>query len=285
MSLYGKDDSNANKTKAGIGVAASSQAKTIVFIDDTEAQLAENKARGVSSPGWHSFYTYTDCHGKTRYKSELLVSIAGPEANASETQSDDTIGADITSVITPGTVANATTYAPSGAVATFTSNGAADGSRTAGTYTVTNAAGSSSGTGADFTVVVAANGTPTVTQVSGGTGYANSETITIADASLGGGGGAAVVLTVTAATAAHTFSISGASSTGSGASLTYQWQKAESGSTNYADLSGKTSATLALTALTAAADNGDKYRCRINNSIGGVEKTTTAGTLTVLDRT
>ena len=285
MSLYGKDDSNANKTKAGIGVAASSQAKTIVFIDDTEAQLAENKARGVSSPGWHSFYTYTDMHGKTRYKSELLVSIAGPEANASETQSDDTIGADITSVITPGTVANATTYAPSGAVATFTSNGAADGSRTAGTYTVTDAAGNASGTGADFTVVVAANGTPTVTQVSGGSGYANSETITIADASLGGGGGAAVVLTVTAATAAHTFSISGASSTGSGASLTYQWQKAESGSTNYADLSGKTSATLALTALTAAADNGDKYRCRINNSIGGVEKTTTAGTLTVLDRT
>ena len=285
MSLYGKDDSNANKTKAEIGVAASSNTKTIVCIDDTEAQLAENKARGVSSPGWHSFYTYTDMHGHTRTKSELLVSIAGPEANASETQSDDTIGADITSVITPGTVANATTYAPSGAVATFTSNGAADGSRTAGTYTVTDAAGNASGTGADFTVVVAANGTPTVTQVSGGSGYANSETITIADASLGGGGGAAVVLTVTAATAAHTFSISGASSTGSGASLTYQWQKAESGSTNYADLSGKTSATLALTALTAAADNGDKYRCRINNSIGGVEKTTTAGTLTVLDRT
>ena len=51
MSLYGKDDSNANKTKAGIGVAASSNTKTIVFIDDTEAQLAENKARGVSSPG------------------------------------------------------------------------------------------------------------------------------------------------------------------------------------------------------------------------------------------
>ena len=166
MSLYGKDDSNANKTKAGIGVAASSNTKTIVFIDDTEAQLAENKARGVSSPGWHSFYTYTDMHGKTRTKSELLVSIAGPEANASETQSDDTIGADITSTITPGTVANVTTFAPAGAVATFTDNGGADGSRTAGTYTVTNAAGNASGTGADFTVVVAANGTPTVTLVS-----------------------------------------------------------------------------------------------------------------------
>ena len=286
MSLYGKDDSNANKTKAGIGVSGSSQTKTIVFIDDTEAQLAENKARGVGSPGWYSFFTYTDMHGHTRYKSEQLVSITDPEANASETQSDDTIGADITSVITPGTVADATTYAPSGAVAVFSSNGAADGSRTAGTYTVTNAAGSSSGTGADFTVVVAANGTPTVTLVSGGTGYVDNETIAIADSSLGGGGGAAVTVTVTAAaTAAATFTLSGASSTGAGATLTYQWQRAESGSTNFKDLSGKTSAnTGSLTGLTVAADNGAKYRCVVNNSIGGVTKISTAGTLTVTDR-
>ena len=287
MSLYGKDDSNANKTKAGIGVAGSSQAKTIVFIDDTEAQLASNKARGVGSPGWYSFFTYTDMHGNTRYKSEQLVSITDPEANASETQSDDTIGADITSVITPGTVADATTFAPAGAVATFSDNGGADGSRTAGTYTVTNAAGGNSGTGADFTVVVAANGTPTITLVSGGTGYVNSETITIADASLGGGGGAAVTVTVTAAaTAAATFTLSGASSTGSGASLTYQWQRAEPGSSNFKDLSGKTSAnTGSLTGLSTAADNGAKYRCVVNNSIGGVTKISTAGTLTVTDRT
>ena len=286
MSLYGKDDSNANKTKAGIGVSGSSQAKTIVFIDDTEAQLAENKARGVGSPGWYSFFTYTDMHGNTRYKTEQLVSITDPEANASETQSDDTIGADITSVITPGTVANVTTFAPAGAVATFSDNGGADGSRTAGTYTVTNAAGNASGTGADFSVVVAANGTPTVTLVSGGTGYADNETITIADSSLGGGGGAAVVVTVTAAaTAAATFTLSGASSTGSGASLTYQWQRAEPGSSNFKDLSGKTSVnTGSLTGLTAAADNGAKYRCVVNNSIGGVTKISTEGTLTVTDR-
>ena len=274
------------RPKRVLGVAASSNTKTIVFIDDTEAQLAENKARGVSSPGWHSFYTYTDMHGKTRTKSELLVSIAGPEANASETQSDDTIGADITSTITPGTVASVTTYAPAGAVATFSDNGGADGSRTAGTYTVTNAAGNASGTGADFTVVVAANGTPTVTLVSGGTGYADSETITIADASLGGGGGAAVVVTVTAAaTAAATFTLSGASSTGSGASLTYQWQRQESGNTNWSNLAGKTSAnTGSLTGLTVAADNGAKYRCVVNNSIGGTTAYSTAGTLTVEDR-
>ena len=178
--------------------------------------------------------TFTDNHGNTRYKTEHLVTIAGPEANASETQSDDTAVADITSVITPGTVADVTTYAPAGAVATFSDNGGADGSRTAGTYTVTNAAGNASGTGADFTVVVAANGDPTVTLDSGGTGYADNETITIADASLGGGGGAAVVVTVTAAaTAAATFTLSGASSTGAGASLTYQWQKQEAATGNW----------------------------------------------------
>ena len=45
MSLYGKDDSNANKTKAGIGVAASSNTKTIVFIDDTEAPVSYTHLR------------------------------------------------------------------------------------------------------------------------------------------------------------------------------------------------------------------------------------------------
>ena len=286
MSLYGSDDSNANKTKAEIGVAKSSNTKTIVFIDDTEAQLKVNKDKGLSGPGWWAVDTYTDCHGKTRFKTEHLVNICGPEANAAETQSDDTLGADVTSAITPGTVANVTTYAPAGAVATFSDNGGADGSRTAGTYTVTNAAGNASGTGADFTVVVAANGDPTITLVSGGTGYADSETITIADASLGGGGGAAVVVTVTAAaTAAATFTLSGASSTGAGASLTYQWQRQEAGNTNWSNLAGKTSAnTGSLTGLTVAADNGAKYRCRVNNSIGGVEAISTVGTLTVEDR-
>ena len=100
MSLYGADDSNANKTKAGIGIGASSQAKTVVFIDDTEAQLKSNKDRGLNAPGWWSYFTYTDSHGKTRHKAEQLVYIAKPEANASETQSDDTIGADVLETIT-----------------------------------------------------------------------------------------------------------------------------------------------------------------------------------------
>ncbi len=99
MSLYGKTDSNANVTKAGRGVSASSQAKQILFIDDTEAALAENKARGLNAPGWWSYYTFTDCEGNTRHKAEMLVTIADPEANASETQADDAAAADLSVLI------------------------------------------------------------------------------------------------------------------------------------------------------------------------------------------
>jgi len=99
MSLYGKDDSNANKAKAGRGIAPSSQAKQTIFIDDTEAALAENKARGLNAPGWWSYFTYTDCEGNTRHKAEMLVTIADPEANASETQTDDAAAADVSVAI------------------------------------------------------------------------------------------------------------------------------------------------------------------------------------------
>ena len=63
MSLYGRTDSNANVTKAGIGIAASSQAKTVVFVDETEAALEANKERGLNAPGWWSYFTYTDADG------------------------------------------------------------------------------------------------------------------------------------------------------------------------------------------------------------------------------
>ena len=100
MSLYGRTDSEANKTKAGRGVSPSSQAKQILFIDDTEAALAENKARGLNAPGWWSYFTYTDSEGHTRHKAEMLVTIAGPDLNANETQADDAAAADVSVVIT-----------------------------------------------------------------------------------------------------------------------------------------------------------------------------------------
>ena len=103
MSLYGRTDSNANKAKADIGVAADSQTKTILYIDETEAQLAQNKNRGLNAPGWWSYFTYNDSAGNTRYKAEQMVFIAGGEANADETQADDTIASDSAGAITIGT--------------------------------------------------------------------------------------------------------------------------------------------------------------------------------------
>lgn len=105
MSLYGRTDSNANKTQVGLtrGNGAGSATETIVFVDDTEAQLSENKERGINSPGWWAYRTYTDAAGNTRHKSELLAFITGPDANANETQADDTIAADVASAITIGT--------------------------------------------------------------------------------------------------------------------------------------------------------------------------------------
>ena len=102
MALYGNTDSNANKTKVeatrGNGPASASSDMTVVFVDATEADLAENKARGVTGPGWWYFHTY-DQSGVTRTKAECLAVISNPDTNANETQSDDTIVADRTVVI------------------------------------------------------------------------------------------------------------------------------------------------------------------------------------------
>ena len=114
MSLYGRTDSNANVTKAGIGIAASSQAKTVVFVDETEAALEANKERGLNAPGWWSYFTYTDADGKTRHKAEHLVTLANAEANADETQADDAIAADAAVTIAIGTQPASATVANGG---------------------------------------------------------------------------------------------------------------------------------------------------------------------------
>ena len=100
MSLYGRTDSNANQTKAGVGIAASEQAKTVIYVDETEAALEANKERGLNAPGWWSYFTYTDASGATRHKAEQLVFVAGGDTNANETQADDTIAADAASAVT-----------------------------------------------------------------------------------------------------------------------------------------------------------------------------------------
>lgn len=100
----------------------------------------------------------------------------------------------------------AATVSLGGAIATVDTIGAADASRTAGTYTigasdwsVTDGGTTISQTApkdATFSVVVDASGAATITITDGGEGFLVDDTITIADSNLGGGGGAALTFDV-----------------------------------------------------------------------------------------
>ena len=277
MSLYGSDDSNANKTKAGIGVATDSQTKTIVYIDETEAALAQNKNRGLNAPGWWSYFTYNDSAGNPRHKAEQVVFIAGGEANSGETQADDTLAGDFISTVTTTNPSNASVAATNTAqfavTATPTGNvtaidGAANagntGGRTAGTYTAIAATGGT-GSGATVTLVVDANGAATATLVGKGGGYTDNDTLTLSRT--GKYGGASDV----------TVNVNGV-----GATATYQWQVSTDG-TNFANTTTGSNSTTATytTAATAAGNNGDKYRCVVGTSQGATKVTSNAATLTV----
>jgi hypothetical protein len=282
MSLYGRTDSNTNKTKAERGVAGSSQAKTIVFVDNTEAALSENKERGINAPGWWSYFTYTDCEGNTRHKAEHLVTIANPDTNANETQSDDTIAADVASAITiSGQPSNQSTATPAGAIIIFGDDG---GTTILGeadeTYTGVTGTASGSGTGAVFTVDRDNTGAiVTVTRTSSGSGYAAAETIVIDGADIGGVSTTddLTITVTTVTTAAATFSVTASADVGS---VVYQWQRKTSSTAKWTNISGATSASLALTGLTTAS-NGYQYRVKLTSSAGAEEVISNAATLTV----
>jgi len=277
MSLYGSDDSNANKTKAGIGVATDSQTKTIVYIDETEAALAQNKNRGLNAPGWWSYFTYNDSAGNPRHKAEQIVFVAGGEANSGETQADDTLAGDFVSTVSIGTQpANASVAAtntqafsvvatPTGAASGIDgkANAGNTGGRTAGTYVITGTGGT--GNNIKVSVVVANNGSANVTLTAGGGGYTDNDVITLSRTGTYGG---ASDITVKV--------------NGVGATATYQWQVSTDG-TNFTNTSTGSNSTTATytTAATAAGDNGNKYRCLVGTSQGATTVISTAATLTV----
>ena len=279
MSLYGSDDSNANKTKAGIGVATDSQTKTIVYIDETEAALAQNKNRGLNAPGWWSYFTYNDSAGNPRHKAEQVVFIAGGEANSGETQSDDTLAGDFASTVSistqpsdaskaangSNTQAFSVVAVPTGKASSIDNkqNAGQTGGRTPGTYVITGTGGT--GSGIKVSVVVAANGSANVGLAAAGGGYTDNDLITLSRTGTYGG---ASDITVRV--------------DGVGATATYQWQVSTDG-TNFTNTSTGSNSTTATytTAAVVAGDNGNKYRCVVGTSQGATPVTSNAATLTV----
>jgi hypothetical protein len=117
MSLWSNTDAAGSVPKYFVSGDDGSGAQ-MIFVSQEEAQLAENRERGLDSPGWYRYFTFTDQHGNTRHKAELQVAMMIPQAAAGD-QADDAIAADVSNVITiSAQPAAASVTAP--ATATFT---------------------------------------------------------------------------------------------------------------------------------------------------------------------
>ena len=89
------------KALTGVGVGAGHNfVKTpsdIYFVDTTEAGIAANRAKGLQTPGWNSYSTYTDGTGATRHKVETIVPMkvaAGTAGDVGVDGADDAVVAD-----------------------------------------------------------------------------------------------------------------------------------------------------------------------------------------------
>lgn len=98
MSLWSNTDAAGSVPKYFVSGDDGSGAQ-MIFVSQEEAQLAENRERGLDSPGWYRYFTFTDQHGNTRHKAELQVAMMIPQATAGD-QADDAIAADVSNVIT-----------------------------------------------------------------------------------------------------------------------------------------------------------------------------------------
>lgn len=85
MSLWKKTDTSDGKPKY---LSDTDKSQTI-GIDVVETTDSEAASRGLKSPGWVKYRTYTDGQGNTRHKSEILVAMRTFNADSNSTLSDD----------------------------------------------------------------------------------------------------------------------------------------------------------------------------------------------------
>lgn len=67
--------------------------RQIVFVDAQEAQVAANKAKGITGAGWWAYITYTDAQSTTRHKAECLVAMAVQASDSGD--AEDTVAVDL----------------------------------------------------------------------------------------------------------------------------------------------------------------------------------------------
>lgn len=158
MSLWGKTDAAANAPKwlsdSADNTNKSNDKDNVVFVDVAEAKVPGNKAKGLVTPGWNLYHTYTTESGSVRHIVEPLVAMklsaadAGDAGVTGNTAVEDAIAADPTITIStqPQAVsANTTTNAVFTVGASVDNNGALAFEWQSGNSTVFSAI--SSGTG------------------------------------------------------------------------------------------------------------------------------------------
>lgn len=104
MALWGKTDAPASVPKYleddANNTNKSHDKDNAVFVDLAEAGVTANRAKGLKTPGWNLYHTYTDQNGVTRHKAESLIvmkvsaSDAGDLGVTGNTAIEDTIVAD-----------------------------------------------------------------------------------------------------------------------------------------------------------------------------------------------
>lgn len=143
--------------------------RDLYFVDADEAQQAENIARGIKTPGWTNYRSYTDANGNVRHKSEVLIAMgAYAGATGVGTYQAQTGDASDDSVLVDGTItitsqpSNATRVAPN--TAQFTVAATLAG---AGTLTYQWQIQQSTESGSTWTNVSTGSGGTTATYTTG----------------------------------------------------------------------------------------------------------------------
>ena len=96
MPLWGKTDA----LESAPTYLNATDLENAYFVDTAEAAVESNRERGIKTPGWMLYNTYTDANGNVRNKSEVLVPMkvsasgAGDLGISGNTDIEDTTVAD-----------------------------------------------------------------------------------------------------------------------------------------------------------------------------------------------
>lgn len=96
MALWSNTDTDASKPKY-LNTADKAATNGVSVVEATQAA---NIAKGINTPGWVKYTTYTDAQGNVRNKSEVLVAMASMTGDSAT----DTLAPELTITVQPAAI-------------------------------------------------------------------------------------------------------------------------------------------------------------------------------------